>query len=171
MTVNTPKIYIACLAAYNNGRLHGTWIDATDDLDAILDQVKTMLANSPEQDAEEYAIHDYDGFEGYYVSEGEFLSKVHDIACFIVEHGELGGQLLDRFNGDLDQTQTALEDYYVGEYSSVADFAQELTEETTDIPDNLVYYIDYGAMARDLEINDVFTIETGYEEVHIFWSH
>jgi len=24
-----PRIYVACLAAYNNGRLHGRWIDAT----------------------------------------------------------------------------------------------------------------------------------------------
>jgi hypothetical protein len=23
-----PQIYVACLAAYNNGRLHGVWIDA-----------------------------------------------------------------------------------------------------------------------------------------------
>ena len=24
-----PRIYVACLAAYNNGCLHGRWIDAT----------------------------------------------------------------------------------------------------------------------------------------------
>jgi antirestriction protein len=24
-----PRIYVACLAAYNNGNLHGAWIDAT----------------------------------------------------------------------------------------------------------------------------------------------
>lgn len=28
---NTPRIYAACLAAYNSGRLHGRWIDATQD--------------------------------------------------------------------------------------------------------------------------------------------
>ena len=28
-TLDTPRIYVACLAAYNNGRLHGRWIDAT----------------------------------------------------------------------------------------------------------------------------------------------
>ena len=25
-----PRIYVACLAAYNNGILHGAWIEATD---------------------------------------------------------------------------------------------------------------------------------------------
>ncbi len=54
----------------------------------------------------------------------------------------------------------------------MADYAQELTEETSQIPDHLQYYINYERIGRDMELNgDVFTIETGYEEVHIFWNH
>ena len=42
---------------------------------------------------------------------------------------------------------------------------------TTEIPENLAYYIDYEKMGRDMELSgDIFTIETGYQEVHIFWS-
>ena len=26
-----PRIYVACLAAYNNGHLHGAWIDAAQE--------------------------------------------------------------------------------------------------------------------------------------------
>ncbi len=44
---NNPKIYMADLAAYNNGYLHGVWIDATEELDAIQDQVNDMLKTSP----------------------------------------------------------------------------------------------------------------------------
>jgi hypothetical protein len=51
-----PRIYVACLAAYNNGCLHGRWIDATTP-DEIWAQVRAMLADSPEPDAEEWAIH------------------------------------------------------------------------------------------------------------------
>ena len=40
------RIYVADLAAYNNGKLHGVWIDATQDLDAIQDQINAMLADS-----------------------------------------------------------------------------------------------------------------------------
>ena len=58
-----PRIYVACLAAYNNGCLHGRWIEATTP-DEIWEQVRAMLADSPEPDAEEWAIHDHDGFEG-----------------------------------------------------------------------------------------------------------
>ncbi len=59
------RIYVACLAAYNNGKLHGAWIDATQDIDDIQEQVSQMLDESPEEDAEEYAIHDYEGYDGY----------------------------------------------------------------------------------------------------------
>ena len=31
----TPRIYVADLAAYNAGRLHGVWIDATQDVEAM----------------------------------------------------------------------------------------------------------------------------------------
>ena len=53
----TINIYVADLAAYNNGKLHGVWIDATQDLDGIQEQINQMLADSPEGFAEEYAIH------------------------------------------------------------------------------------------------------------------
>lgn len=36
---------------------------------------------------------------------------------------------------------------------SARDYAQELIEETTQIPENLQYYIDYEAIARDMRIN------------------
>jgi len=59
------RIYMACLAAYNNGKLHGVWIDATQDLDDIQDQVNEMLEFSPEEGAEAWAIHDYEGYGSY----------------------------------------------------------------------------------------------------------
>ena len=34
-TTDTPRIYAACLAAYNNGHLHGRWIDATQDPETV----------------------------------------------------------------------------------------------------------------------------------------
>ncbi|RAN32203.1 antirestriction protein ArdA, partial [Hyphomonas pacifica] len=51
-----PRIYVACLAAYNNGCLHGRWIGATTP-DEIMEKVRAMLADSPLPGAEEWAIH------------------------------------------------------------------------------------------------------------------
>lgn len=166
------RIYVADLAAYNNGKLHGVWINATDDLDIIRKQVKKMLSESPEGFAEEYAIHDHEGFGSYALSEYAGLETAHEIACFIEEYPDFGGELLDHFGGDLEEARTAAEENYCGYYPSLADFAQELTEETTQIPDSLAYYIDYERMGRDMELNgDVFTLATGFEEIHIFWNH
>ena len=36
---------------------------------------------------------------------------------------------------------------------TASDYASELIEETTEVPENLRYYIDYDAIARDMEIN------------------
>ncbi len=164
------RIYVACLAAYNNGILHGQWIDATQGKDYIWSVTKAMLKASPIKDAEEHAIHDYEGFEGANISEYEGFETVAEIAAFIEEHGVLGGKVLEYYS-DLESAKTALSNYYAGEYKTVADFAEEITGETTEIPENLRFYIDYEHMARDLEINDILALETGFEEIHIFWSH
>ena len=164
------RIYVACLAAYNSGVLHGQWIDATRGEDGIWNDIKAMLKASPEEDAEEWAIHDYEGFEGVQISEYESFKDVAEYAEFIEEHGALGGLLIDHC-GDIEAAKTALKDHYRGVYESMSDFAEQLTDETTTVPENLSFYIDYEKMGRDLEMNDVFTLETAHDEVHVFWSH
>ena len=166
------RIYVACLAAYNSGYLHGRWIDATLELDDIWEQVKVMLAASPVEDSEEYAIHDYEGFGGYGLGDYEGIERAHELACFIEEYPALAGELLNHFGGSLDDARKAVEDQYSGCYSSLADYVQEWTENTSEIPSSLEFYIDYERMGRDFELSgDIFTIETAHDEVHIFWSH
>jgi len=165
-----PKIYVADLAAYNNGKLHGVWIDAALELDDIQEAVSKMLKSSPEGFAEEYAIHDYEGFGSYKVGEYEGLESVNKVACFIEEHGELGAELLGYY--DLDEARQMLEENYNGCYESLADFAEQLTEDTMEVPERLQFYIDYEKMGRDFELSgDIFTVSTAYNEVHVFWSH
>lgn len=40
------KIYVACLASYNNGILHGRWIDTTLGEDHIRKQIEAILSRS-----------------------------------------------------------------------------------------------------------------------------
>jgi antirestriction protein len=166
-----PRIYVRCLAAYNNAILHGAWIDAAQDADAIQDDVNAMLAASPEQPAEEWAIHDFEGFGSYHLSEWTGFPEVAAIAALIVEHGVIAAEVLVHYAGDIDEARTALEERYAGVHRSLADFVADLTCETAPPPEHLANYIDWDAMARDMELNgDVFTVETGDEEVHVFWS-
>ena len=145
MTKTTnPKIYVADLAAYNAGKLRGIWIDATQEPDEIKAQVQAMLAESPEPVADEHAIHDTDGFEGAFISEWANFEDVHQITLLIEEHGALGAELLNHWNNDVDEVRRLFEDgYYLGVWERVADYVQEVTEETTEIPGHLSGYIDY----------------------------
>lgn len=40
------RFYAACLASYNNGVLHGRWIDASTDEDEMMEEVSAMLRES-----------------------------------------------------------------------------------------------------------------------------
>lgn len=169
ITTDQPRIYVACLAAYNNGYLHGAWIDAAQEPWAIYDAVRVMLAASPVAGAEEWAIHDYEGFGGIRIEEYTGFNRVSELAAFMAEHGDIGAALLDHYCGDLDEARDALADRYLGAHASLADYVQEVTEETTVIPHALRYYVDYGAMARDAELNgDLFTLSTAWDVVHVF---
>lgn len=167
-----PRIYAACLAGYNNGHLHGVWIDATQGEWAIETDIQTMLASSPIAGAEEWAIHDYEGFAGISLSEYEGVQRVVRLARFVSDHGEVGAKVLEYYGGDLDESEEALNDRYLGEYASLADFMQETTEEAVTMPQTLQSYVDWNAMARDAELSgDVLTFETAYDVVHVFAGH
>lgn len=168
-TTDAPRIYVACLAAYNNGILHGAWVDAAQDAWALYDNVKAMLAVSPIAEAEEWAIHDYEGFGGLRLEEYTGLDRVAELAAFIAEHGAIGAALLDYCGGDIDEAREAMAERYFGTHTSLADYVQDVTEETTAIPSTLRYYIDWQAMARDAEMSgDLFTIATAWDVVHVF---
>lgn len=167
---STLRIYVACLAAYNAGHLHGRWIDATQDADAIRGEIEAMLRVSPIPLAEEFAIHDYEGFKGAKISHYTGIAEVADLAAFIEEHGKLGAELFQYFDGDMDEAAAALEDH-AGQFKSLGHFAAELTEDSSDVPVHLALYIDYDAMGRDMELSgDIFTIQTGFECVDVFWA-
>jgi antirestriction protein len=166
-----PRIYVACLAAYNNGILHGAWIDVEDDEGAVWESINAMLKASPIAAAEEFAIHDYEGFGGVEIAEYAGVARVVEIAAFLRERGMLGALVLSHLNGDLNAAAEALDDQYQGTFRNLAEYMQELTEETVTIPESLRLYIDYESMAQDAQLNgDVFTIETAHDEVQVFWG-
>jgi antirestriction protein len=167
-----PKIYVACLAAYNNGYLHGKWIEANQGIDHLWDGVKEVLAKSPIPNAEEFAIHDFEDFGSASIEEYTSLDVVAEIAAFIAEHGELGSEVLGHTSENLEEARQVIEECYHGEFNSEEDFAYYWMHEVDcrEIPDYLHHYIDYQAMARDFFITDFFSIEFNHK-VHVFSHH
>ncbi|MCW8410136.1 antirestriction protein ArdA [Legionella sp. PATHC035] len=156
--MDTPSIYVACLASYNNGILHGVWIDATQSEDDIMEEMWKMLNNSTEPDAEEYAIHDYEGFGSINIHEYEAIGNIVEYASFIKEHEELGLALICYYS--VDEAQTLLDNFHDC-FDSEVDFAEQLFDEcyAHQLPDNLLCYSDYEAFARDLFISNYCSVD------------
>lgn len=152
-TKPSPRIYVACLAAYNSGRLHGEWIDADQEAEAIWAEIQTMLESSPEPDAEEWAIHGYENFGGLSIDENESIERVAQLAQLIAKHGYAYACYADHKGIEYATAEGFLEDY-CGEYDSEAAYAEEYFTENNEIPDYLQMYIDWQRVADDLFIND-----------------
>lgn len=70
---------------------------------------------------------------------------------------------------------SSFEEAYRGEYDSKEDFARELLDETGEleaIPENLRWYFDYEAYARDLFISDVWSAPaSAYGGIYVYWNN
>ena len=164
-----PRIYVACLAAYNNGPLHGAWIDADQSADAIRDEIRAMLASSPIPGAEEWAIHDYEDFGGIQLAEYEGIDRVAEIAALLVEYGEPFGAWADYYGNAVSAEE--FRDAYRGEYESEEAYAEWLVDDTgilAEVPETLRCYFDYGRFARDLFMSDMHSVRSGHGTVYVF---
>jgi antirestriction protein len=161
-----PKIYIVCLASYNAGILHGTWIDVTQDAEIVREEINALLASSSIPNAEEWEIQDYEGFGEIIINPYENIESLVAIAHFIKEHGILGTKLI-AYSGDFYSANGLIEECYQGEYDNEEDFARSITEETMDVPDRLAYYIDYAMISRDLFISDYVSFSAD-GKIHVF---
>ena len=165
--MDTPSIYVACLAAYNNGILHGKWISVDQSENGIYDEIHDMLEESPIEGAEEFALHDYEGFGDIKLSEYEDLKTIVKYAEFISEHGELGQALIADYG--VDEANRMMEDGYQGSYDSEVDFAEHIIEEcySNAIPNSLICYFDFRAFARDLFIGEFCSV-SAEGNIHVF---
>ena len=159
MNKTNPQIYVACLAAYNNGRLHGCWIDAHQEVETIHAEISAILAQSPEPFAEEWAVHDYEGFGGIELSEWPDLERVSQIAGLLDKHGDAfavwyqsqGGQHVE-----VSELEEKFSEQWQGTFDSDQDFASEFLENTgalSEVPEWAKGYFDYAAYTRDLALS------------------
>lgn len=175
-----PRIYVASLSDYNDGRLHGTWIDAAQDPDELQREVQGMLADSVLPDAEEFAIHDYEGFGPLRLDEYESLETVSVIAQGIARHGAAfahwAALVGTREKADLER----FEEQYEGHHDSLAAYAEQLLDDLNvqdeldtfeaRLPQSLRPYVrlDIEAFALDLlHGGDIMTSE-GDGGIYVF---
>ena len=153
------RIYVASLMDYNAGILHGVWIDATLDPDEIYEQVKTMLAASPEAacdfskkwglKAEEWAIHDYEGFGELTVHEYEQFDWVSGIAQLIEDHDAGVLCALVQLMGETDagELERMIEGY--SSFDSWTDAIDDQRSELYDLLENTFGEVPWGITVAD----------------------
>ncbi len=170
-----PRIYVASLSDYNAGRECGAWLEATD-IQHVRAGVAAMLKASPGGHAEEYAIHDFEGFSRYLPSESEDLELVCAIGAAIVEQGRVFTAYLEHVGLPMNAEQlpalvAGFTESYQGAYNSLEDWAEEYLEDTgllQQVPESLRGYIDVESWAEDAEVNgDIFSVEFE-DQTHVF---
>jgi antirestriction protein len=170
-----PRIYVASLSDYNAGRLLGRWIDANQSTEKLHADIREILAESKEPPAEEWAIHDYEGFGTLSLSEFASMDDIAAVAQAIEEHGTVFAELAAHFGGlsGLEEARKYMEEGYRGEFDSLADYVAELLEDCYGdalkiLPEFIRYHIDHDGIASDMEMGgDIFTIEID-RKVHVF---
>lgn len=178
---SSAQIYVADLAAYNAGYLHGSWIALADvefDPEQVHAAIQQILELSPVRQLgeipEEWAIHDYEGFGPIKIEEYASIDKVCELAetlDALESNGEGVAfsifldkvEYLDSFDS-LDDAVEAFRDAYRGS-QSLKDYAYEYLEESIlpvidkGIRETIETYFDYEAFARDMSYD-------GYTEVY-----
>jgi len=166
---DSPRVYVACLAAYNAGTLHGEWMDAAQEEEDLLEAIQDMLARSPEPSAEEWAIHDYECFGGLRLGEYEDLGRVAELARLIDEHGAAFAAYAGNV-GTEHATGDGFEECFRGEWDSEEAYAEDLFDELylNEVPQTLRSYVDYQAFARDLFMGDYWSADNPAGGVFVF---
>jgi antirestriction protein len=180
-----PRVYAASLTDYNNGILHGRWLDAAVEADELQAGIAAMLAESPTmrrygEPAEEWAFHDYEGFGSVRLGEFTSVETISRLAKGITEHGPAFAAWASHA-GTEPKMLRLFDDMYRGEWPSVHDYAAYLIDELgverrlDDLLDEWtrsLVKVDIDGFAHDLEHSgDIFTVEAPSGQLWIFDGH
>ncbi|GCD99888.1 antirestriction protein ArdA [Embleya hyalina] len=172
--MSTERIYVASLSDYNHEILHGAWIDVADNTESgIWDEIEAMLKASPTarkygEAAEEWAIHDSEGFDP--IAIGEY-TPIGDLVIYSRLIETCGSAVLAHFLGEntcaLNELERHIKDRYVGTHDSFREFSDSYADAMlSEYPDFITEYFDYESYARDLE--NAYDVVQAPDGVHIF---
>ena len=148
--VPETRIYVASLSDYNDGRLHGVWLDATAEPDEL----------GPLR-----------------LGEYEDLATISQIGQGIATHGPAFAHWASVCGTDDRDELGRFDDVYLGHWDSIEDYAEELLDDLgiddlieRNIPDSLQGYVtvDTEGFARDLEYSGDVTSSEGDNGVYLF---
>lgn len=162
---NEPRIYVSTYRKYNEGNLQGAWLALTD-YDTHEDFMQACRELHADEEHPEYMYQDYENIPEAWYDESSLPEEIFDK---ILEFAELDEDQQEAVTEYLDENDSHADiqgiiDRYCGQYSSLAEYA----EETAEIPAEMgryAYYIDWEKYARDLEYDGFIITSSG----HVFY--
>lgn len=164
-TETTPRVWIACLACYNSGRLVGDWFNAEIADDVTLTEVHAEHGGV-RMDCEEVWCFDTDNLPlsremstAEAAEWGRLLADVDDWQRDALRAWIRSGDYIAEGTGDLPSLPD-FEERYAGEWDSFRDYAENLADDIgllADAPELIANYFDWDAWTRDLAYD--FTTE------------
>lgn len=173
----TPRVWIACLACYNDGRLVGDWFPADIADDVTLDEIHAHYGGT-RMDCEEVWCFDTDGLPisremspAEAAEWGRLLAEVDEWQRDALAAWVASGDYITQGTGDLPSLPD-FEERYAGEWDTFEAYAAELFEDcgyAVEMPEHLAPYLDMAAWARDLAY-DYTTLRAPGGGVFVFRS-
>lgn len=136
---NTPKVYIADLAAYNEGSLVGEWLDLSEfgSGEEVMEKISELLKQWSEEageEREEYSVHDMENFPKQMYSEGMGESSFQKVIDYweAINGTDYPMEVVEEFASltgeDVTDAVSKMKDAYYGKFDSVDDFAREYVD-------------------------------------------
>lgn len=143
-----PSVYVGTYKKYNEGSLFGEWVDLTE-FDSKGDFIDYCLKLHSDEESPELMYQDYENFPEQLYSESLLSDDLWDWMELDEDQQEILDAFLPCFGGSFADALNDYEDAYCGHYESFRDFCEERFLEVNEIPENLIRYIDYGAIEAD----------------------
>lgn len=175
------RVWVGCLACYNDGMLVGEWVDASEAGEyrphlALGNPDRQIIASHLNRLHEETWCFDHEGFpagtgemspmEAQRIAEaleGLMAASCADAPAVFAYADNMGQSVTDVTVSDFD-------DAYNGEWKSEEDFASEMADELIlhSVSDDFARYFDYEAWTRDLFMSDYWSAPADGGGVYVF---
>ncbi len=136
-TTTEPRIYVGTYAKYNSGSIAGAWI-SLDDHDRESFQDACAELHKDEADPE-IMFQAFEGFPSEFYSESSLSAALWDWLELDDRNRELLARYIDAIGGD--RTIEDAREAFCGTAESVADFAEDYSEEIGSVPKNIPSWI------------------------------
>ena len=168
-TDTTPRVWVGCLACYNDGRLVGYWIDAESADEVTADDIHGAHSRADSHD--ELWCFDHENIP----VQGELDPS--EAAAWGQVYTEVGPErwpalcawVESEGTGDLPDISD-FEESYCGHWGSFEDYAVELADNIgllADVPEEIARYFDWDSWSRDLAF-DFTTHDNPEGGVYVF---